>query len=142
MVLRTSRVGHSRQQRKQFSGRSRDEEMSSGQLHFSWKGHSELFWEQEIFLAQMKGVVAMVLRCKNLKGRKSGWNANIPTLLIWATTSCSPGFTNILLILKIFTIKNFFSCQTAENDKKTLSSLLKYTIFVFIYPHLSARQKV
>ena len=41
--------------------------------------------------------------------------------------------------------KNVFSCQTAENDKKTLSSLSKSTIFVIkqvVYPCLSARRTV
>ena len=75
-------------------------------------------------------------------------HSNPPNLIrrlpIWATTSRSPDFTNILLISKVFTII-LFSCQTADNDKKTLSSLLKSTIFVIIqpvYPHLSARRTV
>ena len=68
----------------------------------------------------------------------------IRRLLIWATTSPSPDFTNILLILKVFTII-LFSCQTSDNDIKTLSSLLKSTIFVIIkpvYPRFSARHTV
>ena len=58
-----SRVGYSREQGKNFTGWYRNKNIASDQMHFS-------SWKQDIFLAQNKSIVAMVLRCKKLLLRK------------------------------------------------------------------------